>query len=180
MTKKKKSKKFKRPTLILEGVDCGGKSTLGKHIQELWNCRYIHVLQAPEGVDTLVHFIKEINGIRQPTIIDRLHWSEEVYAKVLRGDSLLDDRDFGVVDGYLLAHRGIFVLCKPPLETVLENIRKDEQDENHNVETAVKIYEEYSKMPRTVLPVLTYDYTVDDVSELIERIATSSKLYYGG
>ena len=177
--KKKGNKQHKRPTLILEGVDCSGKSTLGESIQKMWGCKYIHVLQAPDGADTLVHFLKAINGIRQPTIIDRLHWSEQVYAEVLREDSLLDDRDFGVIDGFALAHRGIIVLCNPPLEVVLNNIRNGKGDENHDANTATRVYEKYQETPRTILPVITYDYTTDSVEQLIEKAQATMEMYYG-
>ena len=173
------SKKGKRPTLILEGVDCSGKTTLAHEIQKRWACKYIHVKQAPDGVDTLVHFIKAINGIRQPTIIDRLHWSEQVYAKILRQDSLLSDRDFGVIDGYLLANRGIFILCDPGWKQIAKNIENDRDGENHNVETASDIWIEYKEMTRSVLPTIRYDYTQDTVDALLKRAQEVMEGFYG-
>ena len=170
---------LKRPTLILEGVDCSGKTILAKDIQERWNCKYIHVKQAPEGTDTLIHFIKAIKNIRQPTIIDRLHWSEQVYAKILRQDSLLSDRDFGVIDGYLLANRGIFILCKPSWYTVSGKIIENQEGENHNPITAGEIYQEDCESPRTVLPIIEYDYEHDTVDELLKRKQACMKGFYG-
>ncbi len=172
-------KKSKRPTLILEGVDCSGKTVLARDIQKRWSCKYIHVKQAPEGTDTLVHFIKALRGIRQPTIIDRLHWSEQVYAEVLRKNSLLSDRDFGVIDGYLLANRGIFVLCKPSWYAVSHKIMEDKDGENHNLDTAGMIYQKYIKPPRTVLPVIRYDYEYDTVDELVKRAQACMEAFYG-
>ena len=169
---------LKRPTLILEGVDCGGKTQLGREIQERWNCKYIHVKQAPEGTDTLVHFIKAIKGIRQPTIIDRLHWSEQVYAKILRQNSLLSDRDFGVIDGYLMANRGIFVLCKPSWDAIYKKITESFERENHNSYTAGMIYQEYCKPPRTVLPIIEYDYEHDTVDELLKKVRMCMEGFY--
>ena len=173
------SKQGKRPTLIIEGVDCSGKTTLAQEIQMRWACKYIHVKQAPLGVDTLVHFISAIKGIRQPTIIDRLHWSEQVYADVLRKNSLLSDRDFGVIDGYVMAHRGIFIYCNPPLQSVLNAIMRDEDGENHNTDIANEIYREYRKNPRTVLPIIEYDYTKDNVDDLLERAQACMEGFYG-
>ncbi|MEK0325298.1 MAG: hypothetical protein QQN63_06300 [Nitrosopumilus sp.] len=169
---------LKRPTLILEGVDCSGKTILAKDIQERWNCKYIHVKQAPEGTDTLIHFIKAIKNIRQPTIIDRLHWSEQVYAKILRQDSLLSDRDFGVIDGYLLANRGIFILCKPSWYAVSGKIIQNQEGENHNPITAGEIYQEYCKPPRTVLPIIEYDYEHDTVDELLKKVRMCMEGFY--
>ena len=169
---------LKRPTLILEGVDCSGKTILAKDIQERWNCKYIHVKQAPEGTDTLVHFIKAIKNIRQPTIIDRLHWSEQVYAKILRKDSLLSDRDFGVIDGYLLANRGIFILCKPSWYAVSGKIIENQEGENHNPITAGEIYQEYCEPPRTVLPIIEYDYEHDTVDELLKKVRMCMEGFY--
>lgn len=170
---------IKRPTLILEGVDCSGKTTLSEEIQKQWNCKYIHVKQAPEGEDTLVHFLKAIKGINFPTIIDRLHWSEQVYAKVLRQDSLLSDRDFGVIDGYLLANRGIFVLCKPSWYAVSTKILENRGGENHNLPVSGEIYQEYTKPPRTVLPVITYDYESETVDDLLRRAEKCMEGFYG-
>ena len=180
MSKKNKTKGVpKRPTLILEGVDCSGKTTLGKEIQKIWGCRYVHTTQAPEGADTLVHFISSVGNIKQPTIIDRFHWSEEIYARVLREDSLLDDRDFGVLDGYMMAYRGIIVHCNPPLHTVLNKIKEHKELENHNLETATLVWHEYNKYPRTVLPIITYDYTQDKVEDFIEKATRTAEAFYG-
>ena len=176
---KKNKGRSKRPTLILEGCDCSGKTTLGREIQKMWSCKYVHTTQAPKGADTLVHFIGSIGNVRQPTIIDRYHWSEEIYAKILREDSLLDDRDFGVLDGYIMAYNGIIVHCNPPLHIVLNNIKEDKQGENHNLQTATKVWHEYNKYPRTVLPIITYDYTQDKVEDLVNKAIITSEAYYG-
>ena len=169
----------RRPTLILEGVDCGGKTHLAQEIQMRWKCKYLHVKQAPDGVDTLTHFMGKLKNIRQPTIIDRLHWSEQVYAKILREDSLLSDRDFGVIDGYMIAHKGIFIRCSPPLQVVLDKINQDTDGENHNEETATRVWQEYYESPRTVLPIIDYDYTTQNVDQLLGRAEMIMETFYG-
>jgi len=168
----------RRPTLILEGVDCSGKTTLAQEIQKRWGCKYIHVKQAPEGTDTLTHFLKAIKNIGQTTVIDRLHWSEQVYAKILREDSLLSDRDFGVIDGYLLANRGIFILCKPSWYAVSGKIVQDQDGENHNPITAGEVFQEYCKPPRTVLPVIEYDYEHHTVDEILFKAEKCMEGFY--
>jgi hypothetical protein len=62
----------------------------------------------------------------------------------------------------------------------LENIKERPNHENHNEETAAKIWLEYNKGTRSVLPIIKYDYTVDIyVYEIIERISNTIKAYYG-
>ena len=170
----------RRPTLILEGVDCSGKTTLAHEIQKRWDCKYLHVKQAPKRTDTLVHFIKAISNLSNsvPTVIDRLHWSEQVYANILRQDSLLSDRDFGVIDGYMMANRGIFVLCKPSWNAVYSKVIESFEHENHNSYTAGEIYQEYCKPPRTVLPIIEYDYEHDTVDELLKKAQMCMEGFY--
>lgn len=82
--------------ILLEGPDCCGKTTLASGIQHI--CQrfevpytYIHADYSPD-VDMFDYhtklLLKAILASRQGVVvIDRLHWSEYVYANVYRGGS---------------------------------------------------------------------------------------------
>ena len=165
-----------KPTIVLEGADCAGKTTLARQIKNAWKLPYIHVLKAPEGMDVLVHQLSAIKNL--PAVIDRLHWSEEIYVNLLR-EQPMNDRDFGVVDGFLLAHKAIIIHCSPPLRVLLENVRKNPNGDNHTVDFQTRVWNEYNKTPRTVLPIVKYDFTVDNLQKILTKIETIVGCYYG-
>ncbi len=147
--------------VVLEGVDGGGKTTLAGKLGLSLGLSYIHVSNPEPGDDVFQHHFQPIKGIKDDTIVDRLHWSDDVYGAVLRGGPGLSDQEFGFLDGYLASRGAITVLCAPPLETVLFNLATAPREKNHNAKTATRVWEEYQKPSRSFLTVLIYDYTQD-------------------
>ena len=158
--------------VILEGVDGGGKTTLAGTLQTRLRMTYIHVTNPEPGESVFAHHFDPIRGVKGNTVVDRLHWSDDVYGTVLRGGPGLTDQEFGFIDGYLASRAGVFVLCSPPLEAVLENVAKAPGRKNHAATTAMRIWDEYQKPPRTFLTALIYDYTKDpDARQLTNDLA---------
>ncbi len=147
--------------VILEGVDGGGKTTVAGVLRREIDMDYVHVSNPEPGDSVFYHHLDPIREIGDNTIVDRLHWSDDVYGAVLRGGPGLTDQEFGFFDGYLSSRGGVFVLCAPPLVTVLENLEKVPNDKNHVASTAMRIWDEYNKKSRSYLPTLVYDYTKD-------------------
>jgi hypothetical protein len=147
--------------VVLEGVDGGGKTTLADTLQSRLKMNYIHVTNPEPGENVFAHHFDPVRGVKDNTVVDRLHWSDDVYGAVLRGGPGLTDQEFGFIDGYLASRGGVLVLCLPPLATVLGNVAKAPGRKNHDDATAVRIWDEYQKQGRSFLTVLTYDYTTD-------------------
>lgn len=158
--------------VVLEGVDGGGKTTLADTLRSRLKMDYIHVTNPEPGDNVFAHHFNPIRGVKGNTIIDRLHWSDDVYGAVLRGGPGLTDQEFGFLDGYLASRAGVFVLCAPPLDVVLENVAKVPGGKNHADATAIRIWDEYQKPSRSFLTVLTYDYTTDPYAvQLVNDLA---------
>ncbi|CAM6003681.1 unnamed protein product [Sphagnum balticum] len=79
------------PIILLEGSDGSGKTTLAKKLVDRLGGTYIHATyRFTEALPTYQRAIFELALIKaqtQPVIIDRLHYSETIYAKVFRGGS---------------------------------------------------------------------------------------------
>ena len=148
--------------LILEGVDGSGKTTLATKLMaaKLFD-GYIHVSNPEPGEDVFWHHFYPARSAGSGDIVDRLHWSDDVYGAVLRGGPGLTPQQFGFIDGFMASRGAVMVLCSPPLHVVLANIDKEPDGKNHNDSTAMRVWDEYQAPTRSVLPVLTYDYTTD-------------------
>ncbi len=147
--------------VVLEGADGSGKTALAEKLRRQMDFGYVHVKTPKPGVDVFAHHFDPIRGVKDRTVVDRLHWSDDVYGAVLRGGPGLTDQEFGFLDGYLASRGGVFVLCSPPLGRVLENIAKAPRSENHDDATVSRVWNEYQRPPRTMLTTLVYDYVKD-------------------
>lgn len=152
--------------VLLEGPDGAGKTTLGRLIEAEFNMPYVHV-SSPKGADVFTHhYLPAMQA--DNTVLDRLHWSEDVYGLINRGGSGLTAQEFGFIDGILHSKHAVVVLCLPPLSAVLLNIQRDERQENHNEQTATMVWHGFKDLPpRTRLPVIHYDYTREGAADRI-------------
>lgn len=82
--------------ILLEGPDCCGKTTLAsgiQHICERFNVPYTYIhADYKEGTNMFEYhtrlLLRAIVAAKQGVVVlDRLHWSEKVYAEVYRGGS---------------------------------------------------------------------------------------------
>lgn len=112
--------------IILEGVDCAGKTTLAHRLAaNLGNAEIIH-RGPPEDHPlneyelALDHYIP---GVGQNIVLDRWHLGADVYGPLKRGKSQLSDEDRWHIEAYLLARGALLVLVEPPsAETMLHRM----------------------------------------------------------
>ena len=148
------------PIVVVEGVDGSGGTTFARRLAADFGMKYVHVGAPQRGRDVFEHHFAPVRWETGPTVVDRLHWSDDVYGAVLRGGPGMSDAEFSFIDGFLAARRGLIVVCCPPLETVIENIELRPGHENHDPGVATKVYAGYRVLlPRTLLPTVVYDYT---------------------
>lgn len=150
------------PIIVVEGADCAGKTTLARRLCVELHMDYVHVVSPKQGDDVFAHHFDPIKDVVSPTAVDRLHVSDDVYGRVVRGAPGLTEAEFGYIDGFLLARRGLVVICSPPFAAVRAGVLADPANENHTEERARLIWDEYRRGDlRTMLPILKYDYTRD-------------------
>ena len=97
----------------------------------------------------------KLRPLKGPALLDRMHWSEDVYNPHTR----LGDHDRWVLEGWLMAHGCVVIRCQPPLETCLENCANDSEELNHEPERIKAVYDGYKKPWKSALEVYDYDYT---------------------
>jgi len=152
--------------IILEGPDCGGKSTLA----ELWplpESNKIHFSHQEDKLTAYKKFLSEHRG--RDMLLDRFHISEQVYGPILRNSNeLLYTGRF--LERELLADASCVVLCLPPWPIVRYQWQKRIDSEMvKDVEVMRAIYEAYHEI-ETDLKVFLFDYTKDPLPRLVDKV----------
>jgi len=100
-------------------------------------------------------------------VIDRLHWSEDVYGWLFRCSSDVSDRERVSIETWLSFHKCVVVLCLPPRLVTIKNAEKEGGDQHH--ERAGDVWDAFNAGWRTTLPVIRYDYTVNGAPDILEE-----------
>lgn len=154
---------------IIEGPDACGKTTLAKSVAFE---DHIYAHQGPFQNDVLNETIEHVRrhemtagALLTPrnVVFDRLHLGELVYGPLLRGESLLDNVEFRMIERYLLSLQGVMVVALPPLSVMLENWERTRTEREELVTRRgqmIAVYDLYhALMHRPDVPVIVYDYT---------------------
>lgn len=149
-------------TIILEGPDGSGKTTLANVLQERWGHEYWHTGPPKPGEDVLHSYALTLEKARRwasPVVIDRLHIGELVYGPIVRNHDLLTEEGLVLLQRIINGMGAITVLCMPPYHVGLEN-----WSFNHNGPTSFyhQIYTRYEHFVNKPgdTPTLTWDYTL--------------------
>lgn len=158
---------------ILEGPDGSGKTTLARTLMQRFNIkRYVH-MGVPEPVDRpFDYWMKRLLPHAGPVVIDRLHWSEDIYGQLFRGGSRLTDLDRWQLEGWLLAQGATIIQCLPPLEVVTENVAQDVGGLHHDHVTDV--WNAFADPWETHLPLVYYSYphmAADALADSLFKVA---------
>lgn len=172
--------------VILEGADGGGKTTLAETLrQRLQKEKMTHVVKhGPyKGMNTEDLCRTYFRGITQAltyddhVIMDRSWLSEPIYGNVYRnGENRIDMPRRRMLERAALARGVVVIHCQPDFEVCMQTFKSRIADEYlDNIKQLEQVYEGYSTLPMdTSLPVITYDYTKDDIEELFIKLATKS------
>lgn len=108
--------------ILVEGVDCAGKTTF---VQELHRILPAAVLlkSGPPGPRTDVfdeyeRRLYDALDAGKPVVCDRWHWGERVYGPVLRGQDRLGLAGFRHVELFLRAHGAVAVYLQQPTDVL--------------------------------------------------------------
>jgi thymidylate kinase len=144
--------------VIVEGPDCGGKTTLAKAIAKEVSALYTHFDAPVRG--SAVYFrsmFPALHGERH-VVFDRSWLSESAY-EGYSPKPQLRAVDKHILERVALRANVILVRCLPPFAAVLEQFRPRLHDEMLATEEALlRVYERYQAL-QTNLSYIDYDYT---------------------
>ena len=175
-------KKISKALVIVDSVDCSGKTKLCNHLTEKYRFNYYHCGVQPdikeyhENVLSLV--FRDIANTNSCWVIDRMHLSEEVYGNIFRNGAAYNWKEFNKQIEDKCKELGIvykLVVCLPPKEIVVKGHAARNADGNEMFDTVDSVYDAYSKIYEDAeVPMYKYDFTKDsdyaDLDKFLENL----------
>ncbi len=154
--------------LILEGCDCGGKSTLAVRLAEQYDSPITHY-SAHDPVAMLKKAQEGKTGTGE--ILDRFHLSEPPYSMYYRHE-VPNYPSVDIIDNTLVLGNNLVILCIPPWNTVKQAWEERiNQELIKNVQELHGIYMWYAnKAGRYRTPTTHYNHVTDSLEKLFEFI----------
>lgn len=152
--------------ILFEGPDCAGKTTLIESIKQEQDT-YIHNGLYPSQQAAIDAYMAQFDNFEKRdgdwlTLIDRAHWSEEAYGRIIRDTHMLMG-DWNMLEERLNEINALVVLCMPPMNNA---VHRWSQRNGLGQEFVTKrgqyadIYREYLQLrSRALSNVVVYDYT---------------------
>lgn len=173
------------PVIVLEGPDCGGKTTLANWLVKNHDCQLVHT-GPPQGLPFQEYMsqlmdvdLKRRMGMdTRPVVFDRLHLGERVYGPIVRDNDRLGPYYNRMLDRVLLGFGAVIVYCAPcDRQLTVDEWRKRAAEGKElitNEGLFEKVLQEYqSLMVKQIVSLAMYDYTAPNAElNLIERVQT--------
>jgi len=175
-------------SIIIEGPDCSGKSTL--ILEEFNDLCVIHNGRYPSPMEAFKAYLGQCPSPRynfHNIVWDRNYPSEQIYGKIYRSKNIGQEH-IDVLEKHLADIKTVIVLCCPPKETIINNWRKLKQERNEYIENEsyfediVNEYDKYFNL-YVMLPVVHYDYTetaFNKENPIKVRIEQMRTMWYDG
>lgn len=146
-------------TIVLEGTDGTGKTTLANLLGSRHGFGVVHSPRTPEGVDLADRYRQLLNRPGR-LVLDRSFVSELVYGPLLRGRSRIDWDTATQLICAVTDRRGVFVHLTAPASTIAARLRA--RDETSSLSTELigrlnRAYEHIFAKIATLAPVITVD-----------------------
>jgi len=157
-------------TIICEGGDGTGKTTLAQSIADKYGYHY-HWFGKPDRGEVFATYLKEYYNLMDYTkvVLDRAHFSEEVYGSLFRDGSELTDEQRERLCA-MLGNKVVIVHCSQPDDIIKGNLAKAPDDLHHDKEPS-EIREKYTEVLKaTGFPVLTYNYKIQTADQLMRLL----------
>jgi thymidylate kinase len=137
--------------IIVEGPDNTGKTTLKNRLMKVFPLTDKGHSGGPpktvqEWEDRMYRLL--LDKTRQETltfIVDRFFYSEIVYGKVLRGSTIVPQRNMDILEDLLMEHDPMIIYCRRPVHRIKETLSERDQLEGVN-ENIARICREYDTM----------------------------------
>jgi hypothetical protein len=177
--------------IIIEGPDGAGKTTL---VQKLLDEFPTGLVLGERGTtdrsklyevtvpDTFRALTYAVNGDKPARLWDRLFYSEFVYAPLGMPprEPMFNESQRVHITKMIQAIGAPFVLCMPPLQTVLDNMAEEREQMAGVREHIESIYSSYSTLyDDRWFPDRTYvfDYTAPDAEDTVEELMADIQDY---
>jgi hypothetical protein len=148
--------------LILEGPDCGGKTTLLKKLKDEFNPTDVTHYSEHEPEVMLGH--ATVAGKKADDIADRFHLSEIPYSIYYRCTSP-NYNSVAEIDQELHDQKAVIILCIPPWPEARKNWRArvgSELVKDPVVYSKIYAWYNAAAMAYTSVDILRYDYTIPE------------------
>lgn len=172
-------KKVKGICLVLDGPDHGGKTSLANHLIEKYRFNYYHcgvvdnILQYHNNV--MFDISKDISNYMNNWIIDRFHFSEEVFSNIFRNGPQYNFLKYDkILQNNIEISGGIFktVFCLPPKKISVDGHKQRLLDGNEMFASVDTVYDSYNlifKKYKQELNIDIYDFTIDSDYAIIDK-----------
>ena len=154
--------------IILEGPDCGGKSTLAVRLAERYSSPITHY-SAHDDIHMRMHAENGEYGTAE--IIDRFHLSEPPYTMYFRHETP-DYKSVDAIDNILAAGNHLVILCVPSWSSV-KRLWEERIDQEliKDVNTLHGIYNWYAaRAGRYKTPSIHYNYEMCSTDFIYKKI----------
>lgn len=159
--------------IVLEGPDCGGKSTLAETLVLQHGFHQIHIGQPAPGEDTFKTYTDILMSALeydQPIVFDRLHIGECIYGPVMRGTDTLTSIGATLINRILTARDAKLIFCLPHKDRFRESYKSRGDDYVKKLDTAEMIYDLYNDYAAHHPEFEVYNYQVTSTYEEREML----------
>jgi thymidylate kinase len=101
--------------IIIEGVDCSGKTTLARRIEKELGYKYHH-FSTPKTDNPVKEYSDFLLDLPVPTVTDRFYLGERVYGPILRGTSKITDLEWVTLERLCRLRAAVLIFMTTPLE----------------------------------------------------------------
>ena len=159
-------KKMQFSQVIIEGMDCSGKSTIVERVKNnlRWDSKSLHHIEG----DQFRRYLREY-AFNDKTVFDRSHFSEIVYSTLWREGNPFSKMEKAILDGYCTSKTLIVFAC-PELDVMRERYKQrgfEQQIKLSELEKSRKLFYDIFKD----IPHLKYrSRDFNELSELVDKI----------
>ena len=152
--------------IIIEGPDGAGKSTLVNHIRE--NTEFS--VRKPYYPKKEQHaYYLHTGALYSGYFLERYYLSEVVYPRFKLNREPMEDWKQYQIEASLMQYSPVILYLRPDKETIIKNINTRGDDYVSEDEVDRMLVEYDAAIDRSHIPVVTFDFTKDDMDEKIRQ-----------
>jgi thymidylate kinase len=157
--------------IIVEGPDCSGKSTLVNQLKNSlqWDSKSLHHQQG----DQFSRYLKEY-ALAEEVVLDRSHFSEEVYSKLWRGGSPFTKKE-KIILNQLCKLNTLIILACPKLKILKKRYLSRDYEQQISLEELKKSREFFLRELSEQNPIIYFSESYEELNKLIDKIRSTIK-----